>query len=227
MPMENKSLVEQLICSHDFPYLQPYFYNHPHALRCELGIGDTDAEYMANAEKRALDIFHILFPAGPDAMFFNYWIYDFSDSGDAEYLNCDADDDPEGIIENRIEVETEQIRFLSEYQFRYRHVTVENLPTYDDPDDPDYGKNRRNRVICFSDGKDFDYHALILRQFDGLLGHEISFVSFENECILSVYDDRGCDIVFAAPEKMRMFYDKLKPYFLKYDLEEMEARYRA
>ena len=31
------SLVEERICSREFSYLQPYFYNNPYALRCELG----------------------------------------------------------------------------------------------------------------------------------------------------------------------------------------------
>ena len=55
-------------------------------------------------------------------------------------------------------------------------------------------------------------------------GFDTSFVSFENECILSVYDDRGCDAVFADKEKMCEFYPLLKPYFLEYDIEEMQKR---
>ena len=55
---------------------------------------------------------------------------------------------------------------------------------------------------------------------------EISLVSFENECIFSVYDDRGCDVVFMTYEKMKAFYPALRPYFLDYDLAEMERRLR-
>ena len=51
-------------------------------------------------------------------------------------------------------------------------------------------------------------------------------MSFENECIYSVYDDRGCDVVFFTHGKMKEFYNKLKPYFLDYDIEEMERRIR-
>ena len=61
----------------------------------------------------------------------------------------------------------------------------------------------------------------------GSHGREVGFVSFENECILSVYDDRGCDIVFATREKMNAFYHKLRPYFLNYDLDEMEKRHKG
>ena len=52
----------------------------------------------------------------------------------------------------------------------------------------------------------------------------IHFVSFENECIMSIYDDRGCDIVFATKEKMQAFFGKLEPYLLAYDMEEMKKR---
>lgn len=223
--MPNKSIVEEMICSSDFSYLQPYFYNNPYALRCELGIGDTNEEYMDNAKRRAMEIYHILFPSGADAVIFNYWIYDYCDSGEAEYHGYDADDDVEGIIENTIEMETEKLRFLSSYQLKYRHLTVRNLETYDSQDDIDFGRQRRNRVVCYSDGIGFDFEDIICREVEKVNGHEISFVSFENECLFSIYDDRGCDVVFMTHDKLKEFYHKIQPYFLEYDIEEMEKRF--
>ena len=83
------SIVEEKICSREFPNLQPYFYNHPHALRCELGQGDDHEEYMAAALRRALEIHDILFPKGADAICFNYWLQDPCDSGPAGQEACD------------------------------------------------------------------------------------------------------------------------------------------
>lgn len=225
--MAGNSIVEKMLCSREFSYLKPYFYNNPYALRCELGIGDTNEEYLENARKRASEIYRILFPNGADAIFFNHWIYDYCDSGEAACHNHDGDESFDEIVEGTLENTIEGLRFLLEYQFRYRHITVRNLQTYDDPGDEDYERHRRNRVICYSDGKEFDHQQLIEREFDWTLGHEVSFVSFENECILSVYDDRGCDIVFMSHEKMKKFFEKLRPYFLEYNLEEMEKRYRG
>ena len=224
--MADKSIVEKMICSRDFFYMQPYFYQNPYALRCELGIGDTNEAYLKNAHERAMAIYHILFPKAADAIFFNYWLYDYSDSGEAEILQF-ADLEPEDIIENRICAEAEQLRFLSEYQLHYRHFTVRDLPTYEEPDDYDYGWHRRNRVICYADGKNFDYENLISNQIYQTHARDVSFVSFENECIYSVYDDRGCDIVFMTQEKLKEFYYKLQPYFLEYDLEEMQKRFEG
>lgn len=222
--MPNQSIVEKMICSRDFSYLQPYFYNNPYALRCELGIGDTSEAYMNNAKRRAMEIYRILFPRGADAVCFNYWIYDYCDSGEAEHHSYEAEDDVEGIIENRIEAEAENLRFLLDFQFKYRHVSVKNLDTYDSVDDPDFGRQRRNRVVCYSDGLGFNFEELICREIEVVNGHEVSFVSFENECIFSVYDDRGCDVVFMTREKLKEFYYKLQPYFLEYDIEEMQKR---
>lgn len=223
--MLNKSIVAQRICSRDFSYLQPYFYNNPYALRCELGIGDTGEAYMENAKKRALEIYHILFPDGADAIFFNHWIYDYCDSGDAERCNYDADDPIEEIIENRLECSSKNLQFLFAQQLKYRHITVRNLQTYNKPDDEDCDRERRNRVICFSDGLGFDYQSLIEQEIEVINGHGVSFVSFADECIFSIYDDRGCDVVFLTHEKLKKFYHKLQPYFLDYDLEEMAKRY--
>lgn len=216
------SIVEEKICSREFPYLQPYFYNHPHALRCELGQGDDHEEYMAAALRRALEIYDILFPKGADAICFNYWLQDPCDSGPAEQEDCD--ETMEENLAYGLEMEAKKYRFLRENQFRYRHVTVRDLPTYDEPGEADYGLNRRNRVICYADGKGFDHESLIRNEIFWE-GYEVSFVSFENECIFSVYDDRGCDIVFLTHEKLRQFYPKIEPYFLDYDREEMERRF--
>ena len=84
-----------------------------------------------------------------------------------------------------------------------------------------------HRVVCYSDGRGFDTNDIIDRQIGETFGHDISFVSFENECILSIYDSRGCDIVFATQEKMKEFYHTLEPYFLDYDRAEMERRFNS
>lgn len=225
--MPNKSIVEKMICSSDFPYLQPYFYNHPYALRCELGIGNTDEEYMDHAKRRAMELYRILFPSGADAIMFNHWIYDYCDSGAAECHSYDPDVDIEGIIQSRIEGEAESLRFLLNCQLKYRHVSVKNLKTYADPDDIEFGDQRRNRVVCYSDGIGFDFEDLICREVEAVNGQEVSFVSFENECIFSIYDDRGCDIVFMTHDKLKEFYSKIQPYFLEYDAEEMQRRFRG
>ena len=73
-------MIEKLILDRDFVYLQPYFYNNPFALRCELGIG-RGKEYEKTAKRRAEEIYGILFPKGADAVIFNYWIYDYSYDG--------------------------------------------------------------------------------------------------------------------------------------------------
>lgn len=214
-----KSKIETMILDGSFDYLQPYFYNNPFALRCELGIGDTHEEYMRKARERATKIYSILFPSGADAIIFNQWIYDWSDSGDAERQEYKSD--VEDIINYRLDKETRALRFLFESMMNYRHISVKGLKTYD-PDDHDI---RRNRIVCYADGAGFDDLNLIEKQIADENNSEVSLVSFENECILSVYDDRGCDVVFSTREKMCEFYHLLEPFFLKYDYELMRKRY--
>ena len=160
-------------------------------------------------------------------MMFNHWICDDCDSGEAKCHSDDAQESFEEIARWSLECAVLKLRFLLENQFRYRHVTVRNLPTYDAPGDPLYELQRRNRVICYSDGVGFDHPHLIEQEFDWNKGHGVSFVSFEKECIFSVYDDRGCDVVFMTHEKLREFYGVLQPYFLEHDVAEMEKRYRG
>lgn len=221
------SIVEERILSREFDYLHPYFYNNPYALRCELGIGDTTEEYLHQARQRANVIYDILFSHGADAIIFNYWINDWADSGEAEGKAYKNEEIVSGIVERRIQAESDSLRFLSECMMKYRHVAVKDLKTYDEPGDPDYDLRRRHRIVCYSDGIGFDDRGLIEKQISDGDSPEISLISFENECILSVYDDRGCDVVFMTYNKMKAFYSALQPYFLEYDLAEMEKRLRA
>ena len=104
------------------------------------------------------------------------------------------------------------------FQSRYVHRVVRNLPVYENMDDA-----VRHRIVCYPDRKGFNTSKLLKMQLE-YPDNDISFVSYKNECILSVYDNRGCDIVFSCPEAMVHFYPALEPYFLDYDRVEMINR---
>ena len=197
------SAIERLIGDRDFAYVQPWFYQNPHALRCELGQGDDTATYMHNAYRRAKEIFAILFPDGqPDAVIFDQFVYE---------------------IPIRQPYAHKEQAFFNRMTTR-RHVIVPNLRTYEDEDGEEEKTYTRNRVVSYRDTQDFPVYRLIRRCIWEQHLAPVGFVSFENECILSIYDDRGCDIVFATHEMLRELYPLLKSYFLDYDAEEMARR---
>ncbi len=198
------SQIESRLLSQDFAYLRPWFYQNPHALRCELGQGDDTESYMHNAYRRAKEIFAILFPDGqPDAVIFDQYVYE---------------------IPIREPYAHKERAFFARMTAR-RHVIVPNLRTHEDGDPEEEKTYTRNRVVSYRDTEDFPVHRLIRRCIWEQHLAPVGLVSFENECILSIYDDRGCDIVFATHEKLREFYPPLKHYFLDYDAEEMARRY--
>ena len=198
------SHIEALILSPDFAYLRPWFYQNPHALRCELGQGDGTEAYMHNAYRRAKEIFAILFPDGqPDAVIFDQYVYE---------------------TPYRSRYAHKERAFFTRMTAR-RHVIVPNLPTYENGEPEEEKTYTRDRVVSYRDGEDLPVNRLIRRCIWEQHLAPVGFVSFENEFILSIYDDRGCDIVFATHEKLREFYPTLKPYFLDYDAEEMARRY--
>ena len=208
MGTENKSnsQIEKSITDVSFLYKEPWFYNHPFALRCELGIGDTKREYLKNAKKRAYEIFDILFATSPDAIFFDYYIQDFSSW--------------DGIKVNRtVDLFKGNLKFLAKHINKYEYTVVFNIPLDEDEKECNLQKNR---IICYTDSK-YPYKKRAIENFSWS-SRKVHFVSYENECVLSIYDDRGCDIVFATQDKMREFYHKLEPYFLAYDLGEMKKR---
>ncbi len=204
------SKVLEALRNPSFAYARPWFYNHPLALRCELGQGEGRA-YGKNAQRRALEIYDILFPKGPDVLFFDHYINDW--------------DGPEGLtaaeVRRSLRFQRRESRFVLEAQRRFRHEIVRNLAPdgFTDPEDT----ARTNRILCWPQGS-YDPRRRICRQVRGHWEPLVSFVSEENECIFSIYDDRGCDIVFFDGEKFRAFYPRLRPWFLEYDLELMEKR---
>jgi len=192
------SKIQDLIENPDFSYLKPYFYENSYALRCELATGETHEIRMQNALDRAMQIYKILFPdQKADALIFNHWRYDGEPEED-----------------------------ISEFLNQYQHRIIRNLPVYDW--DEEYKiHTHRNRIICYAEHKNFNHQEIIknlIYQDFGRQNHEESFVSFSNECIFSIYDDRGCDIVFAESRKFRDFYHILEPFFLDYDRNLMQKR---
>ncbi len=189
-----------------FSYERPWFYNHPMALRCELGIGDED--YMANAVRRAKEIYDILFDGQPDAFFVHHYITDPDENT--------RETDIQGTLRVARRILTEAMKI----QQAYRHEIIRDV-AFDREGNPETA--RINRIICYPDAT-YDPRKRIRRQIHSWQDFHYSFVSEQNECVYSIYDDRGCDIVFFSKEKFRAFYPRLQPYFLEYDLELMAQR---
>ena len=197
------SAIEDLLLSRDYSCLPPLFYNNGYAMRCELGAGGAASrQQVRTAGQKAMQIYRILFPDGADALFFHRFTFDQS-CGDGW-----------------------QDRFVRSFQRKYRYTVIPDLDPGDLAED---GLTKRDRILCYADGKRFHASRLIRRlvrsDFGGKGALDTSFVSFENECFLSIYDDRGCDVVFATKEKYRQFYTLLSQFLLDYDLEEMKRRF--
>ena len=109
-------------------------------------------------------------------------------------------------VKNTIRYFKRNIRFLAQHVNKYEHTVIFNIPLDEDEDSV-----QKNRVICYTDSK-YPYKKRAIENFSWG-SRTVHFVS------------RGCDIVFATKEKMREFYNKLKPYFLEYDAEEMSRRF--
>ena len=201
------SKIMSMLLDKNFSYLPPYFYNNAYALRCELGVGESRREYIKNAYKRAEEIYGILFPEPPEAFFFDYCVDDKSAWEDMH-------------VKNIVDTQKRELGFLARCYEKYEHTAVFGVPMDDDADCV-----RENRIVCFLDGdeKKKPLKKWIEMQF-AWTQRRISLVSCKNDFIFTIYDDRGCDIVFATKEKMREYFPKLRKYLLEYDIEEMGKR---
>ena len=191
------SNIRKQILDGSFLYLQPWFYNNKLSFRCELGIGEGK-EYMDNAFHRAISIANILFANKTiDAAFYH------------QYFNNDG----RTYDSNDLILKIDKIVELD----RYSLIQLEEI-------DDDIAAVKR----YISYNIDFDTLESILKsQIECQLNPLVSFVSFDNEFVFSVYDDRGCDIVFFNNDKFKEFYSRLEPYFLEYDREKMKETFES
>lgn len=179
------SNVENKIIDSKFEYERPWFYNNKLSIRCELGIGQEE-EYLINAEKRANEIACILFENGVDCFFFNHSYYDY-DVDDCVKIT-------KRHIRTIINNEKENLKFCLSMQNRYKHHTVRNIKI---TKDEDFFETPilENRIICYPN-KNFILREFVSQRINDYINPIIHFVSYSNECIFSIYDDRGCDVVF-------------------------------
>ena len=159
-------------------------------------LGIGEEKYMENAFSRAIQIASILFENRKiDAAFFN------------QYFDADGSVYVEGDFELNIDKKIDLNRNLL--------LASNNI-------DDDISAVKR----CIAYDVDFiTLESILKNQIECQINPLVSFVSLDNQCIFSVYDDRGCDVVFFTKEKYREFYVKLEQYFLDYDREKMRETF--
>ena len=194
------SIVKEKIEDINFLYQQPWFYNNKLSLRCELGIGDKTV-YLENAVNRALDILNILFKGDIiDCVFLDEYTIEDDINDNVIFVNDEVD--PTDINEYFTFDKTIDLNITNNNNELYENVvSIKRHFTYN------IDKTKIEIII----------KKQILNE-----AHVYHFVSFKNNFIYSIYDDRGCDIVFFDEEKYKKFYLKLKKYFLDYDREGMK-----
>ncbi|MEW6980056.1 DUF3885 domain-containing protein [Bacillus pumilus] len=56
----------------------------------------------------------------------------------------------------------------------------------------------------------------------GKLDYEIYLINLSKQMIFHLYDDRGCDLIAADPERLRPVYEDLQHWLLDYDRAQMD-----
>ena len=161
-------------------------------------LGIGEDDYMENAFSRAIQIANILFANKKiDAAFFN------------QYFDSDG-----------------SVHVAGDFTLKIAKKVNLNMNLLIDAGDIDDDISAVIRCISY----DIDFTSLesILKsQIYCQVNPLVSFVSLENQCIFSVYDDRGCDIVFFSKEKYKEFYIKLEQFLLDYDREKMRETFES
>ena len=205
--------IKKIISNKNFSYQQPWFYNNELALRCELGRGERQEEFLMIAEERVLKIFEVLFDGNVDLVFFDHEIFDYSrDWGESEFLSSAS---------LNFEYEKNVSKLLHEFQ-SCPHKTIENIKF--DPEFAEDGVIKTNRCIAETTGQSVNYKKYFKAIINGKL-FPVHFVSYRNQCIFSLYDARGLDIVFFSKEKYKELFVKLKDFLFEYDLPQMQKTF--
>ncbi len=108
-------------------------------------------------------------------------------------------------------------------QKRFEYDIIRNIPLSEDHSRYPGDVIRNDRMIFYL-GKSYGFRKQIKDIVCEKTVEKIHFVSFEHECIMSIYNHDGCDIVFFAEEKFKEFYGILEPHFNKFALDIMRQR---
>ncbi|PIC77855.1 hypothetical protein CSV74_04440 [Sporosarcina sp. P19] len=74
------------------------------------------------------------------------------------------------------------------------------------------------KAICY---EDFADPTTILKQ-NPESGYDIFFIHLSKNIIYHLYDDRGCDIIAADRESIRLLYEQYPEWILDYDKQEVD-----
>lgn len=122
--------------------------------------------------------------------------------------------------------------FLDEYTNEDDLIDINEFFTFDNTLDLDISYNDNELYENVSSIKRHFVYDVEKSKIEKIIKHQIlngsniyHCVSFKNNFIFSIYDERGCDIVFFDDGKYKEFYHRLEKYFLDYDRELMKKRF--
>lgn len=122
--------------------------------------------------------------------------------------------------------------FLDEYIIEDDFIDINEFFIFNNTLDLDITNNDNELYENVSSIKRHFIYDVDKSKIEKIIKHQIlnganiyHIVSFKNNFIFSIYDDRGCDIVFFDDVEYKEFYLRLEKYFLDYDRELMKNRF--
>ena len=199
-----------------FPNLElrpPLFYNWDIGIRFELGV-DYDSDkvykncpYLERVYKRAITLFESL-----------------HSPNDHIYIVVDVNDFADGkAFKHKLNTFS---KYVKEKSVLYK--LHQNTIPYIFPEDDEDGAYRTHRFTLKCKTAEFRYMSMlraICNQDMGIkpsIFHRVYFINTSRNTIFHVYDDRGCDVLAASPERIKDVYHRYNDWILDYDRNEID-----
>lgn len=190
----------------------PLFYNWPIGIRFELGMGwkkgdgYPESPYLLGCYKRAITLFEALHSPSDDIVI----VMDVHDFKNGRNLK-------------------RELKNFSPYVekallYRLKHQEMPFV-LYDDDEVGNF-KTHRFTLACRT--SEVKYKPLLIALCNSEIGigpaiyHRVYFVNLTKKTIFHVYDDRGCDLVAASRDSIRMIYKRYNDWILDYDRFEID-----
>ncbi len=84
---------------------------------------------------------------------------------------------------------------------------------------------RYTQLLLAISYEDFGHQSRILKGFPRN-GYDIFFVNISKKIIYHLYDDRGCDVIAADRENIRLLYEVRNEWILDYDRDKIDSTFR-
>lgn len=202
----------------------PLFYSWEYGIRFEISIPFSEHEDKSNLQQikeRSNGIFNQVFQASDEILL----ITDIHCERNDHFLQKRPAKIYQKYVKNNKLIKKLQHGILSSVFLEENEEDYDDMVTHRFVLACNKYDIRYHQLLSAISYEDFPHPSQILKN-NYRPGYDIYFVNITKKMIYHLYDDRGCDVIAANKEDLRLLYDNYNEWILDYDREQIDKLFK-